>query len=96
MSSTACTCKIQFYIILTLSILILDLMIIAVLHPQKIKLCRAYLFSNTAKIMLFISDVQYYVPIKLCETAGSIHLFKITGTLVPENVKLKQKIIFWI
>ena len=31
--------------------------------------------------MIFISDVQNYVPIKLCKTAGSIHLFKIIGTL---------------
>ena len=43
------------------------------------------MFSNAVKIMIFISDVQYYVPIKLCETAGSIHLFNITK---PENVKL--------
>ena len=28
--------------------------------------------------MLFISDIQYYVPIKLCKTAGSIYLFQIT------------------
>ena len=35
------------------------------------------LFSNVVKIMLFISDVHYYVPVKLCKTAGSIHLFKI-------------------
>ena len=41
--------------------------------------------------MLFISDTKYYVPIKLCKTGGNIHLFKITGTLTPENVKLKQK-----
>ena len=39
--------------------------------------------------MLFIPDVQFYVPIKLCKTAGNIHLFKITGMLKPENVKLK-------
>ena len=45
--------------------------------------------------MLFISNRQYYVPIKLCKTAGSIHLFKITGTLVPKKVKLK-KITFGI
>ena len=38
--------------------------------------------------MLFISDVQYYVPLKLCKPTGSIHLFKIIG-LTPENVKLK-------
>ena len=42
--------------------------------------------------MLFISDVQYYVPIKLCRMAGSIHLFKTTGTLTPKNVKFKTNI----
>ena len=40
--------------------------------------------------MIFISYVQYYVPIKLYKTAGSIHLFKITGTLKSENVKLNK------
>ena len=44
--------------------------------------------------MLFISDAQYYVPIKLCRMAESICLFKITGTLVTENVKLKQNFIW--
>ena len=44
--------------------------------------------------MLFISDVQFYVPIKLCKIAGSIHLFKITGMLKPENVKLKLNYIW--
>ena len=38
--------------------------------------------------MKFISDVQNYVSIKLCKTAGSIHLFKIMGTLKAENIKL--------
>ena len=52
------------------------------------------MFSNAFKIMLFISDVQYYVAIKLCKMAGSIHLFKITVTLVPENVKLKWNFIW--
>ena len=44
--------------------------------------------------MLFISDAQYYVPIKLCRMAGSIHLFKITGMLTPENVKVKWNLIW--
>ena len=44
--------------------------------------------------MLFISDVQYYVPIKLCKTTGSIHLFKITGILTPDKVKLKKHYIW--
>ena len=88
-----CTWKIQFYIILALSISIFGLVIFAVLHSRKLKACRGCLFSNAVKVMLSISDVQYYVPIKLCKTAGSIHLFKITGTLKPENVKLKWSYI---
>ena len=39
--------------------------------------------------MLFISDVQNYVPIKLCKTAGSMHLFKINGTLKPQKYKIE-------
>ena len=42
--------------------------------------------------MLFTSDAKYYVPIKLCKTAGGIHLFKIMGTLSSESVKLKRNI----
>ena len=44
--------------------------------------------------MLFISDVQSYVPIKLCKTAGSIHLFKIRGTLKPGDVKLNKNYLW--
>ena len=51
------------------------------------------MFSNAVKIMIFISDVQYYVPIKLCKTAGSIHLFKIAGMLKPETIKLNRNCI---
>ena len=44
--------------------------------------------------MIFISDVQYYVPIKLCKIAGNIHLFKIAGRLKPENIKLNKNYIW--
>ena len=52
------------------------------------------MFSNEVKIMIFISDVQYYIPIKLGKTAGSIHLFKIIGMLKPENIKLNKNYIW--
>ena len=73
---------------------IFGLMIFAVLYSRKLKLCRGHLFSNAVKNMLLIFNVQYYVPIKLCKTAGSIHLFKITGVLKPENVKLERNYIW--
>ena len=42
------------------------------------------------KIVLFISDVQHYVPIKLCKTSGNPHLFKIKGTLKSEDIRLNK------
>ena len=79
-------CKILIYIGLALTIF--GLVMFAVLHYRKSKLCRGCLLSNTVKIMIFILDVQYYAPIKLCKSAGSIHLFKVTGMIKPENVNL--------
>ena len=72
-----CPCKIQWYTILILSLSILGLVIFIILKSKKLQLFRGQLFSNAVKIMLFISDTQYYVPIKLCNMAGSIHLFKL-------------------
>ena len=44
--------------------------------------------------MLFISDVQNYVPIKLCKTAGNIHLFKIKGALQSRDIKLNKNYLW--
>ena len=33
------------------------------------------------------------MPIKLCKTAGSIHLFKITEILMPDKVKINKHYI---
>ena len=67
---------------------ILSLILVTFLHYRKSKFCKGHRFSNAVKIMIFISDVQNYIPIKLCKTAGNSHLFKITGMLKAENVKL--------
>ena len=44
--------------------------------------------------MLFISDIQCYIPAKLYKTAGSIHLFKITGKIMVEKVKLNKHYVW--
>ena len=44
--------------------------------------------------MIFISDIQNYIPVKLCKTAGSIHLFKISGMLRAENIKLNKNYLW--
>ena len=85
-------CKTLTYISLVLTIL--GLVMVAILHYEKSKLCRGHMFFNEVKIMIFVSDVQNYIPIKLCKTAGSIHLFNITGMLKPENIKLNKNYIW--
>ena len=79
-------CTTLTYMGITLTIL--SLIIVTFLHYRKTKFCKGHRFPNAVKIMIFISDVLNYVPIKLCKTAGSIHLFKIIGTLKAENIKL--------
>ena len=44
--------------------------------------------------MIFFLIIKSYVPIKLCKTSGSIHLFKLTGSLNRENVTLHRNIIW--
>ena len=44
--------------------------------------------------MIFISDIQNYIHFKLYKTAGSLHLFKITGMLKAENIKLNKNYIW--
>ena len=85
-----CTTLAYIGIILT----ILSLIIVTFLHYRKSRFCKGHRFSNMVKIIIFISDVQNYVPIKLCKTAGSIHLFKIIGTLKAKSIKLNKNYLW--
>ena len=56
----------------SLPLTIFGLVMVAILHYRKSELYRGCMFSNTVKIMIFISDIQYYVPknyVKLQETS---------------------------
>ena len=77
-----------------MALTILSMAIVIFLHYRKSKLCRGYRFSNIVKIVLFISDVQHYILIKLCKTSGSPHLFKIKGTLKAEDIKLNKNYLW--
>ena len=81
-------CQTLAYIGITLTLL--SMMIVVLLHYRRSKFCREYRFSNVVKIVLFISDVQHYIPVKLTKTSGSPHLFKFTGTLNSEDIKLNK------
>ena len=73
---------------------ILHLIIVMLLHYIKSRLCKGHRFLNVVKIMIFISDMQNYVIIKLCKAAGSIHLFKIIGILKAKNIKLNKNYLW--
>ena len=85
-------CRTLTYIGIILTVL--NMVIVVFLHYRKSRLFKGYRFSNAIKIMLFISDVQNYAPIKLCKTAGSIHLFKIKGTLKYGDIKLNKNYLW--
>ena len=90
MSDILCT---QWYIMGMLIIITLGMLYLVTNKLRKTSFCKGCLFSNNTKIFLLISNAHFYVPIKLCRVAGSIHLFQIKGRLNPENVKLKKN---WI
>ena len=76
-----CKCRTLAYIGIALTLL--SMAIVILLHYRKSKFC-------IAKIVLFISDVQHYIPIKLYKTSESPHLFKISGTLRSEDIRLNK------
>ena len=73
---------------------LLSMVIVILLHYRKSKFCRGYRFSNVVKIVLLISDVQHYIPIKLCKTSGSPHLIKIKGTLNSDDIRLNKNYLW--
>ena len=85
-------CKPLAYIGIILTIL--NLVMVTFLHYRKSKFSKGHRFSNAVKIMIFISDVQNYVPIKLCKTAGTIHLFNVSGMLKDQNVKINKNYLW--
>ena len=85
-------CQTLAYIGITLTLLCM--MIVVLLHYRRLKFFRGYRFSNVVKIVLFISDVQHYMPGKLTKTSGSPHLFKLIGTLNSEDINLNRNYLW--
>ena len=72
----------EYWIIITwLSIILLCVLFLTIEKLYRMPIFRNYHYSKMIKIMLFISDIKSYVPIKLCKTSGSTHLFKLMGSI---------------
>ena len=60
--------KEYWIIIIWLSLILLCVLFLAVEKLYRMPIFRKYHYSNTIKIMLFISDIKSCVPLKLCKT----------------------------
>ena len=81
-------------IIVWLSLILLCVMFLTIEKLYGMPIFRKYFYSNTIKIMIFLSDIKSYVPIKLCKTSGSIHLFKLMGSINRENITLHRNTLW--
>ena len=77
-------------IIIWLSFILLCVLFLTIEKLYRMPMFRKYRYSNTINIMIFFSDIKSYVPIKLCKTSGSIHLFKLIGSINKENITLHK------
>ena len=85
----------EYWIIIEwLSLILLDVMFLTIERVYKMPIFRKHQYSNTIKIMMFFSNIKSYVPIKLCKTSGSIHLFKLTGSMQRKDVTLHRNKIW--
>ena len=90
-----CTCQMQWYTIAIILLTSLGMIYMVTSKLSKSTFFRGHLFTNVVTVMLFISDAQSYVPVKLSKVARNIHLFKLMGKLKPGSIALKE-IIFWM
>ena len=81
-------------IIIWLSLILLCVLFLTIEKLYRMPIFRKYCYSNTIKIMIFLSDIKSYVPIKLCKTSGSIHSFKLTGSINKENITLHKNTLW--
>ena len=86
-------CTAQWYAIAALTVLTLFLNVYICLSSQKCTHSKED-YSNTVTIMLFFSDVRQYVPVKLCKSTGSIHLFQIYGQLDSNQIILEKNCLW--
>ena len=86
--------KEYWIIIIWLSFILSCILFLTIEKLYRMPIFRKCHYSNTIKIMIFISDIKLYVPIKLCKTSGSIYLFKLTGSINKENISLHKNMLW--
>ena len=87
-------CTAQWYAIAALTMMTILLIVYICVSNQKCTIFKRRLYSNTVTIMLFFSDVKQYIPLKLCKSASSIHLFQMYGQLNSDQIVLEKNCLW--
>ena len=87
-------CTAQWYAIAALTMMTILLIAYICLTTQQCTIFKRRLYSNTVTIMLFFSDIKQYIPVKLCKSAGSIHLCQLYGQLNSDQIVLEKNCIW--
>ena len=87
-----CACKIQWYIIGILLIILLGMVYLVTNKIKKSNLFGGHLFSNVTKVNLFISNTHSYVPINICKIAAIIHFIQDKREINSRNYKIQEKL----
>ena len=77
-------------------LLIINLAVVTIMAIAKVRKSRIFkekLFSKSIKIKLFVADNQCYIPLYLNKLAGSVHLLKLHGVIMKENLTFRKN---WI
>ena len=73
-----------------LILILLGIIILIIEKAHKMPIFRKHQYSNTIKVLVFISNIKSYVPVTLCKTTGRTHFFKLMGTVQGEDIKLHR------
>ena len=84
----------QWYTIAMMLLTLLGMIYMVISKLRKSTLLRGHLFSNVVKVILFGSDAQSYMLLKLCTAARSIHIFQLMRKLTPGCITLKRNCIW--
>ena len=86
--------KEYWIIIIWLSLILLGVLFLTIEKLYRMPIFRKYHYSNTIKVMIFLSDIKTYVHIKLCKSSGSIHLSKLMGSINKEHISLHKNALW--
>ena len=87
-------CTAQWYAIAALTMMTILLIVYICLTNHRCTKFKRRLYSNTVTIMLFFADVKQYIPVKLCKSAGNIHLFQLYGQLNSDQIVLEKNCLW--